>query len=93
MSVDTECRKALLCMCSKNGCQIYSTRSLCSVESPYSLDGLWIHIHGLSSVAPAWCNCKSDIYTLFTEFIRTCSALTNTSDGGISNNNFYRLTI
>ena len=26
-------------------------------------------LHCLSTVAPAWCNCKSDIYAFFTEFI------------------------
>ena len=92
-SIDTECRKSFLCMCCKYRCKVYSTRSFCSVESPYSFDRLWIHIHCLSAVTPAWCNCKSDIYAFFTEFICTCSALANTSDGCISDYNFNRFTV
>ena len=93
MSVNSECRKSLLCMCSKYRCKVYSSRSLCSVESPYSFDCLWIHIHCLSSVAPARCNCNCDIYAFSSELISTSSALTYTSDCCVSDNNFNRLTI
>ena len=65
VSVDSECRKSFLCMCSQYGCKVNCSRSLCSVESPYSFDRHRIHIHCLCAVAPAWCNCQSNVNALF----------------------------
>src|SRR5699024_883255 len=92
-SVDTECRKSLLCMCSQNRCQVYSAGSLCCVQAPYSLDGLGIHIHGLRTVAPAGCNSKGNINAFFAEFVSACCSFADTSDGGVSDNNFNRLAV
>ena len=55
MSIDGKCRQATLCMCCQNCCQINSTWTFCSIESPYSLNCGWIHIKCLCSIAPAWC--------------------------------------
>ena len=93
MSIDTKCRKTFLSMCSKYRCQIYSTRSFCSVESPNSFDGIWIHIHSLSSVAPAWSNSQCNINAFFFEFCSTCSSLCYTSDCCISDYNLNRFTV
>ncbi len=93
MSVNTKSRKPLLCMGSQHACQIHRTGTLCSVKSPYPLDGFGIHIHGLRTIAPAGCYRQSNIHTGLTEFIRTCRSLTHPSDGGIRDNNLYRITV
>ena len=93
MAIDTECRQAFLCVGSKNRCQIYSTRSLSTVKAPYSFDGLGIHIHGLCAIAPAGSYGQGDINAFFTEFLSTGSALSHTSDGGVCDNYFYRLSV
>ena len=72
MSVNTKCRKSFLCMCSKNRCQIYSSRSFCCIKAPDCLNSLWIHIHCLRTVAPAWSNSKGNVYALSSELISTC---------------------
>ena len=53
VSVDAECGQTLLCVSSEHGCQIYCARTLCAVEAPYSLRPVWVHVHCLSTVAPA----------------------------------------
>ena len=93
VSVDSECRKSFLCMCSQYGCKVNCSRSLCSVESPYSFDRHRIHIHCLCAVAPAWCNCQCNVNALFFEFVRTCCRFSHTSDRCICNDNFYRLAV
>ena len=92
-SVNTECRKTFLSMCCQNRCQINSSWSFCTIESPYSFDSIWIHIHGFCTVAPAWCNSQCNINACFFEFVCTCSSFCNTSDGCVSDYNFYRFTV
>ena len=93
LTINTESRQTFLCMCSQYGSQVYSTRSLSSVHTPNSYDGIAVHIHCFCAIAPAWCNCKCNIYAFFAEFISTCSTFTYTSDCCISDNNFNRLTV
>jgi len=93
MSIDTECRKTFLCMCSKYGSKVNCSWSFCSIEAPYSFDCLRIHIHCFCAIAPAWCNCKCNVNAFFTEFVSTCSTFTYTSDCCISNNNFNWLAV
>ena len=92
-AIHSECRDSLLRMCCKNGCQIYSSRSLCRIQSPHALDCGGIHIHGLGSVAPAGCYGKSDINALFLELLSTQRALTNTSDCCIRNDYLNRCSV
>ena len=80
-------------MGSKNGSKIYSAGTLCSVESPYALDGVGIHIHCLGTIAPARCNGKSDIDAFFLELLCAGSALANTADRGIGNNHLDRCAV
>ena len=93
MSVDTECRKSLLCMGSQYGSQVYSARSLGSVQSPYALDGQRVGVHGLGAVAPAGSNGQGDVYACFTELVCAGSCLAYTTDGGVCDNHLYRLTV
>ena len=53
VSVDTECRKPLLCMTSQYGCQVYSARTFGTVEAPNGLRPMWMHVHGFRTIAPA----------------------------------------
>ena len=46
-AVDAECRQTFLCVSCQDRSQIYGTRALRPVESPYTLDRHRIHVHGL----------------------------------------------
>ena len=93
MSVDTKCRKSLLCVGSQYGSQVYSARSLGSVQSPYALDGQRIGIHGLGTVAPAGSYGQGNVYACLAELVCACCCLTYTSDGSVCDNNLYRLAV
>ena len=93
MSVDTEGRKSLLCVGSQYGSQVYSARSLGSVQSPYALDSQRIGIHGLGAVAPAGSNGQGNVYACLAELVCTSRCLAHTSDGGVRDDYLHRLAV
>ena len=93
VAINTECRKAFLCMTSENSSKINCARTLCAVEAPNTFDCLRIHIHCLRTVAPARSYGQCDRNTLLAELVCTSCSLRYTTDTCICHNNFYRLTV
>ena len=93
MSVNTECRKSLLCMRSQYGSKIYRTRTLRSVKAPYSFNRHRVHIHRLRTIAPAGCYGQCDVNAFFSEFCGTGCRFSDTSDGRICNYDFHRFAV
>ena len=86
MSIDTEGWQTLLCMCGKNGSQVYCTRTLCAIESPHSLRIMRIHIHGLRTIAPTRSYRDGSSYSLTLEFLGTGSTLCHSTNSGVTDN-------
>ena len=93
MSINAECRKSFLCVSCQYCCKIYCSRTLCSIESPYSFRVMRVHIHSFRTVAPARSYGNSRTYTFSFELFSTGCAFSNTADSAIGNHAFHRASV
>ena len=85
VSVDAEGGQSLLCVGSQYGSQIDGTRALRSVEAPYGLRIVGVHVHGLRAVAPARGDGDGRADALALELLGAGGALGNAANGRIGN--------
>ena len=88
VTIDAEGRQAFLCMGGKDGGKVHRPRPLRSVETPYGLDRMRVHVHGLAAVAPAGCDRDGDGDALAGELLRAGGCFGHAADGGIGDDAF-----
>ena len=92
-SIDGEGRKTSLCVSCHNCCQIYSSRSFCSVKAPNRLDGIGIQVHSLRSVAPAGSNRQGSHYIFLGKILLADSSFSTAANGCGRNHHLHRLSV
>ena len=93
VSVDSVCRKSLLSVCGEHCCKINCSRTLGSVESPYCLWIVRVHIHSFRTVTPARSYGNSGTYSLPFELFRTGGGFGNTANGAVGYDALYRRAV
>ena len=89
MSVDAKSRKTFLRMSCQYCCQIYGSRTFCSVESPYGFGPMRVHVHCFGTIAPATGYGDGGSYAFAFKFLGTGGAFAYTSDGAVGNDTFH----
>ena len=93
VTVDAEGGKSFLGMGGQHGCQINGTGALRTIESPYSLGVVGIHVHRLRTIAPARGHGDGAAHTLALELICTGGRLGHPADGGVGNDTFHSTAV
>ena len=93
MAVNAESRQPLLGMGCKHRGKIHSTWALGSIEAPDGLDGVAVHIHRLSAIAPARCDGQGDCNAFPAELCFAGCGFCHTTDGSVGNDYLHRLAV
>ena len=75
--------------CSK----VDGSRTLCSVETPYCLRPVGVHVHGLAAVAPARGDGDGGAYALALELLLTGGGFGHAANGAVGYHTLYRAAV
>ena len=85
VAIDAVGRETLLGVSGEYGGKVHRTRALRSVEAPYGLRPMRMHIHSLRTVAPAGSHGNGGPHTFTLEFVLTRGSFRHATYGGIGN--------